>query len=80
MVAATYWVMAVTAASDKSVAYDEVVHLTGGYIYWLRSDFRLDPMSGMLPQRLAGLPLLFMAPAFPPTDDPEAPARIYIGG
>ncbi|MGB8354715.1 MAG: glycosyltransferase family 39 protein [Chthoniobacteraceae bacterium] len=69
MVAATYWMMAVTAASDKSVTFDEIAHLTGGYTYWLRSDFRLNPVSGMLPQRLAGLPLLFMHPAFPPTDD-----------
>ena len=71
MVAATYWVMAVTAVTGKSVAYDEIAHLTGGYTYWLRNDFRLDAMSGPLPQRLAGLPLLLMAPAFPPADDPD---------
>ena len=68
--AAIYWMMAVTAAWDKSVTFDEIAHLTGGYTYWLRNDFRFDAESGVLPQRWATLPLLWMKPAMPPTDDP----------
>ena len=68
--AALYWTMAVTAASDKSVTFDEIAHLTGGYSYWLRNDFRLNSVSGMLPQRLAAFPLVFLRPVLPPVDDP----------
>jgi hypothetical protein len=55
--------LAVTAG--KSPTFDEPVHLTAGYSYWLRQDFRLDQENGNLPARWAALPLLATRPNFP---------------
>lgn len=60
--------LAVTANIDKSPTFDEPTHLTAGYSYWLRRDFRLDPENGNWPARLAALPLLLLRPNFPPTE------------
>jgi hypothetical protein len=62
--------MADTAARDKSVTYDEIAHLTGGYSYWHTGDYRLYPENGMLPQWWAGLPVHLRGAAFPGRDDP----------
>ena len=66
-----YWVLAVSATRHKCTTFDEVAHLTGGYSYWLRNDYRLDPESGHLPQRLGSLPLLVSRPNFPPATGPD---------
>jgi hypothetical protein len=55
----------------SSTTYDELLHLTAGYSYWLRNDYRLQPENGNLPQRWSTLPLLFQRPAFPAADDPD---------
>jgi hypothetical protein len=60
-------VLALTAAMEKSPTFDEPTHLTAGYSYWLKNDFRLDPENGNLPARWAALPLLLSRPIFPPT-------------
>ena len=57
-------VLAVTASREKSPTFDEPTHLTAGYSYWLRYDFRLDPENGNLPARWAALPLLLDRPSF----------------
>ena len=67
---ALYWIMAVSAASTKSATFDEDVHLTSGYSWWIKNDFRLDSENGSLPGRLGALPLLAMPLRFPSTDDP----------
>ena len=52
----------------KSPTFDESIHLTSGYSYWLRNDFRLQPESGVLIQKIQSLPLLVMSPEFPAAD------------
>jgi hypothetical protein len=64
LIAILHAVMALTAAFEKSPTYDEPAHLTAGYSYWLKNDFRLDPENGNLPQRWAALPLLLSRPKF----------------
>src|SRR5438309_1290060 len=61
--------LAITAAMEKSPTFDEPAHLTAGYSYWLKNDFRLDPENGNLPARWAALPLLFSQPNFPSTEN-----------
>jgi hypothetical protein len=63
-IAILHAVMAITAALEKSPTYDEPAHLTAGYSYWLKNDFRLNPENGNLPQRWAALPLLLSRPNF----------------
>lgn len=67
---AAYWSMAVTAASRKSPAFDELAHLTAGYSYWVTRDYRLHAENGLLPQKWAALPLVFSDAHFPPLDQP----------
>jgi hypothetical protein len=46
------------SVSDKlGVTSDEIAHLTAGTSYWTERDYRLQPENGLLPQRLAALPL-----------------------
>src|SRR5947199_10278665 len=65
LLAALHAVLAITAATEKSPTFDEPTHLTAGYSYWLRNDYRLDPENGNLPARWAAIPLLWSRPAFP---------------
>jgi len=57
--------LALWAVSGKSTTADELIHVTGGYAYWHLDDYRLHPENGILPQRWAALPAVFMAPPFP---------------
>ena len=68
---AAYLGMALSASRSKSVAFDELVHLFGGYSYWKTGDFRFVPENGNFPQRWAALPFLFSRPAFPPANHPS---------
>ncbi len=63
--------LAVTAAQKKSPTFDEPVHLTAGYSYWLTNDFRLDAENGIFQQRWAALPLLISRPSFVSAQDPS---------
>ena len=63
--AALHAVLAITAAMEKSPTFDEPTHLTAGYSYWLKNDYRLDPENGNWPARWAALPLLLSRPSFP---------------
>jgi 4-amino-4-deoxy-L-arabinose transferase-like glycosyltransferase len=58
----------VSAGREKSVTFDEVAHLTGGYSYWTLNDYRLHGENGNLPQRLEALPLLASRLSFPSRD------------
>lgn len=63
-----YYVAATSASADKSAAYDEGLHLVGGYSYWKHGDFRLQPENGNLPQRWAAIPLVLGDTRFPSLD------------
>jgi 4-amino-4-deoxy-L-arabinose transferase-like glycosyltransferase len=65
-----YAALAISGAWKKSLTYDEMPHVTGGYSYWLTGDYRLMPENGNLPQRWAALPQLLARPRFPPLDQP----------
>ncbi len=67
LLAIAHAVLAVTATADKSMTSDEIAHLTAGHAYNTRSDFRLQPENGNLPQRWAALPLLLAGAPLPPT-------------
>jgi Dolichyl-phosphate-mannose-protein mannosyltransferase len=60
-----YWLLAVSASIHKSNVYDEVPHIIGGYSYLHTGDYRLHPENGVLPQKFAALPLLFLNVQFP---------------
>jgi Dolichyl-phosphate-mannose-protein mannosyltransferase len=59
-----------SAGREKSVTFDEVAHLTGGYSYWTLNDYRMHGENGNLPQRLEALPLLASGLSFPSTNQP----------
>ncbi len=50
--------MAISSTGRVGMTADEIFHLTAGQTYWSRQDYRLQPENGLLPQRLAGLPLV----------------------
>jgi hypothetical protein len=65
LLAALHAALAITAAIEKSPTFDEPTHLTAGYSYWLKNDYRLDPENGNWPARWAALPLLLSRLTFP---------------
>src|SRR5437016_7672967 len=65
LLAALNATLAIPAAIDKSPTFDEPTHLTAGYSYWLKNDYRLDPENGNWPARWAALPLVLSRPIFP---------------
>jgi hypothetical protein len=67
---AAFFALAVTSVLKKSVTYDEPVHLAGGYSYWVRNDYRINPENGILPQRWMALPLLVRSWQLPDLNDP----------
>src|SRR5438105_5733250 len=64
LLAALHAALAITATIDKSPTFDEPTHLTAGYSYWLKNDYRLDPENGNWPARWAALPLVLSRPIF----------------
>ena len=67
---ALYYVMAISAAAQKSMTFDEMAHLTGGYPYWAFNDYRLHPENGNWPQRLGALPAVLGGASFPSLTQP----------
>jgi hypothetical protein len=67
---AVHYLLATSAASQKSMTFDEMAHLTGGYTYWAYDDYRLHPENGNLPQRLGALPAVLSGARFPRLDQP----------
>jgi Dolichyl-phosphate-mannose-protein mannosyltransferase len=65
---ALYFFMAVSAAAQKSMTFDEMAHLTAGYTYWAFDDYRLHPENGNWPQRLGALPAVLGGSSFPRLD------------
>lgn len=78
---ALYYAMALSAASQKSMTFDEMAHLTGGYTYWKLGDYRLHGENGNWPQRLAALPAVLGGASFPRLDQPAwTSSNIYVLG
>ncbi len=78
---ALYYVMALSAASEKSMTFDEMAHLTGGYTYWAFNDYRLHPENGNWPQRLGALPAVLGGSKFPGLDQPAwTTSNVYAIG
>lgn len=65
----THAFLALWAVGQKSVTYDEILHVTGGFFYDRYGDFRIQPENGVLPQRLAGLPAALSDAQPPPLDN-----------
>ncbi len=65
LLALTHLLLALTAAFEESPTFDEPTHLTAGYSYWIRNDYRLDAENGNLVARWAALPLLLQNLRFP---------------
>jgi hypothetical protein len=63
-----HYFLGLSATLNKCNAFDEILHLAGGYSYNRFNDFRLQPENGMLPQRWMALPLMFSNIAFVPLD------------
>ena len=64
-----HFALGYSAAWQKSMTFDEGVHLTGGMIYWSASDFRMHPENGNWSQRLAALPVYLSGVRFVPPED-----------
>jgi hypothetical protein len=50
--------MAVSAITQKSTTFDEIQHLTLGYLYWTQPSSHLVSAGGIFAQAWAALPLL----------------------
>ena len=74
---ALYYVMALSAASQKSMTFDEMAHLTGGYTYWAFNDYRLHPENGNWPQRLGRSRPSWAAPRSRRSISRRGPARTF---
>lgn len=71
MLLVLHFTLAITSVVNKCNTTDEIAHLTAGYSYWIKNDYRLHPENGNLPQRWAALPLLTLSLEFPSTDSDE---------
>lgn len=60
-----HWLLAVTSLRDKSATFDEVVHLTNGYIWWTHQDLRMIPDHPPFGPAWAASPLLADDLSFP---------------
>ena len=65
-----YALAAASGVRDKSIAFDELGHLTGGVSSWVTDDYRLFPQNAQFPQRWAALPLVVGGVRFPVRDQP----------
>lgn len=66
---AAHTALAFAAVRTKSVTYDEIYHVTGGYLFDRFNEFRVHTDNGVLPQRLHGLAPLLAGAAPPRMDD-----------
>ncbi len=68
VVLAAFWVLLIAGTRTKSLTFDESGHAAGGFTYWKFGDYRFNPESGNLPQRVMGLPLAWRRDRLPPLD------------
>ena len=64
-----HWSMGYLSSRHMCNTVDEITHISNGYSYWLRNDYRLHAENGNFPQRWMTLPLLAKHYAFPGTED-----------
>lgn len=76
---AIYALLAMSSVREKSSAFDELFHITGGYSYWVTDDYRIHNTNGNLVQRWITLPLLAMNLNFPSTELPAWKKPEYFG-
>lgn len=74
-----FGVLEVASMREKSLTFDELFHVTGGYTYWKTNDYRIHATNGNLTQRWEALPLLAVGPRLPSTDRPEWYHPDYFG-
>ena len=53
---AVHYLLAVSAAFQKSLTFDEHMHLAQGCLRWLQPGCKFPAMNGVVAQRLAALP------------------------
>jgi len=67
-----YVFMAVSATTGKCVTFDEIFHLTSGYLYWTHPAYPMSPDNGIFGQAWEALPLVLdRALKFPPVVDAQ---------
>jgi len=64
-VLAVFWAFMVGSLRDKSLTYDEVAYAAAGYSQWHYGDYRLQPENGLIPERVAALPMALSLAPFP---------------
>lgn len=79
LLAAHAW-LALSAVRTKSIAVDEIFHVTGGYFYNRFGDFRIHPDNGVLPQRWQALPAWLGGARPPQLEGNEYWARSSVHG
>jgi len=62
-----FLIISLAVSSQESTTYDEQSHIAAAYSYVRYGDMRLNPEHPPLLKDLAGIPLLFLHPAFPLT-------------
>jgi len=67
---AVFFGLGLHSYTQKSIANDELPHITAGYSYWKTGDFRLNPEHTPLIKLIAGFPLVLLDAKFP-TEDPD---------
>ncbi len=63
-----FFSLAATSLVRKSITFDELGHITGGYTSWVTGDHRFFPQNGQFPKRWATWPIQFQELSLPPTD------------
>jgi len=53
-------------ASYESQTTDEAVHISAGYTYLIKKDFRFNPEHPIMPKIFCAIPLIFIKPKIPP--------------
>ena len=70
IILSVFFVVSLVVSSQESTTYDEQSHITAAYSYVRYGDMRINPEHPPLLKDLAGIPLLFLHPAFPLTQAP----------
>ncbi len=80
MVVAVHFIIATASIREKSNTFDELAHITAGFICWTDNDYRLHPENGILPQRWFALPLLGLGLKFPKDQPFWAASNVWTIG
>ena len=65
IILSVFFIVSLTVSSQESTTFDEMSHIPSAYSYVRYGDMRLNPEHPPLLKDLAGIPLLFLHPAFP---------------